>query len=76
MNIPPNSSQTLPIELFERQQDWALWLHANHELAAGVWLKLAKKGSETRSVTYDEAVETALCFGWIDGQKKKLDDKH
>jgi uncharacterized protein YdeI (YjbR/CyaY-like superfamily) len=76
MSIPPNSSQTLPIELFERQQDWALWLRANHELAAGVWLKLAKKDSETRSVSYDEAVEVALCFGWIDGQKKKHDDEH
>ena len=75
-----DSSGSLPIELFERQQDWALWLKANHETSSGVWLQLAKKGTkkgtDIQSVSYEEAVETALCFGWIDGQKKAHSDEY
>ncbi|MBT9541306.1 YdeI family protein [Thiobacillus sp.] len=64
------SSTTLPIQHFERQKDWARWLEENHSSSKGVWLQLAKKGSDIPSVSYDEAIEVALCFGWIDGQKK------
>jgi uncharacterized protein YdeI (YjbR/CyaY-like superfamily) len=49
------------------------WLRKNHQSSDGVWLKLAKKGSGTPSVSYAEAVEVALCWGWIDGQKRALD---
>jgi uncharacterized protein YdeI (YjbR/CyaY-like superfamily) len=42
----------------------------------GIWLKIAKKGSGIESVTYAEALEVALCFGWIDSQKKGFDEKH
>jgi uncharacterized protein YdeI (YjbR/CyaY-like superfamily) len=56
--------------LFEHQQAWENWLSQNHDQATGVWLRLAKKGSEIRSLTYAEALESALCFGWIDAQKK------
>jgi uncharacterized protein YdeI (YjbR/CyaY-like superfamily) len=55
---------------------WRDWLAAHHDQAAGVWLKIAKAGSGQTSVTYAEAIDEALCFGWIDGQKRALDDKH
>lgn len=64
----------LPILPFERQKDWAVWLDKNHATSSGVWLKLAKKASGVKSVTYDEALEVALCYGWIDGQKKSHDE--
>lgn len=59
---------------FPSASAWRAWLQANHDGAAGVWLMIAKKGSGVESVTYDEAVDEALCFGWIDGQKAKHDD--
>lgn len=60
---------------FERQPDWTAWLNKNHTSSPGVWLQLAKKGAEVTSVSYDEAVEIALCFGWIDGQKQAHSDQ-
>ena len=48
----------------------------SHATCDGLWLKLAKRGAKESSVTYPEAVELALCWGWIDGQKKGLDDQH
>jgi uncharacterized protein YdeI (YjbR/CyaY-like superfamily) len=69
-----------PIELptlpFETKKKWADWLAKQHSKSAGVWLKLAKKDSEITSVTYEEALDVALCYGWIDGQKKGFDDKY
>lgn len=64
----------LPILLFESQQKFADWLAENHDQSDGLWLKLAKKGADVPSVTYDEAVETALCYGWIDSQKKGFNE--
>jgi uncharacterized protein YdeI (YjbR/CyaY-like superfamily) len=61
---------TLPVLHFARQQDWANWLTENHASSAGVWLQLAKKDAGVPSVSYIEALEVALCFGWIDGQKQ------
>lgn len=55
---------------------WRVWLEANHDTSPGIWLMIAKKGSGVESVTYDEAVDEGLCFGWIDGQKAKLDDRY
>jgi uncharacterized protein YdeI (YjbR/CyaY-like superfamily) len=55
---------------------WRVWLEANHDTSPGIWLMIAKKGSGIESVTYDEAVDEGLCFGWIDGQKAKLDDRY
>ena len=52
------------------KQDWTAWLEKNHRKSTGLWLRLAKKDSELRSVSYTEAVEVALCYGWIDGQKR------
>jgi uncharacterized protein YdeI (YjbR/CyaY-like superfamily) len=60
----------IPTLAFASQQEWSAWLGANHATATGLWLRLAKTGSGARSVSYQEAVEAALCYGWIDGQKK------
>jgi len=60
--------------MFEQQKDWAAWLDKNHATSPGVWLKLAKKASGIASVNYDEALGVALCYGWIDGQKKSYDE--
>ncbi len=67
-------SKDLPIVDAGSQSAWTKWLKENHAKSAGVWLRLAKKGSGLKSVTYDEAIESALCFGWIDGQKKGYDE--
>ncbi|MCU1457421.1 MAG: hypothetical protein JWL73_1513 [Actinomycetia bacterium] len=53
---------------------WKAWVAKQPPTSVGVWLKIAKKGSGVASVTYAEALDVALCFGWIDGQKRKLDD--
>jgi uncharacterized protein YdeI (YjbR/CyaY-like superfamily) len=63
----------VPILPFEDGQAWAAWLASHHATAPGVWLKIGKKGSGRPSVTYPEAVEVALSWGWIDGQKKPVD---
>ena len=55
---------------------WRAWLGEHHERATAVWLRLAKKGTtEPTSLTYDEALEEALCHGWIDGQAQRLDER-
>ena len=64
----------LPVQSFEHQKAWAAWLDKNHAISSGIWLKLAKKVSGIQSVTYDEAIEVALCYGWIDGQKRSFDE--
>lgn len=67
---------TLPIQLFENAIAWETWLETNYAQSTGLWLKISKKGSGVASVTYDEALDTALCFGWIDGQRKSHDTGH
>jgi uncharacterized protein YdeI (YjbR/CyaY-like superfamily) len=64
----------LPVIGFEDLAGWEAWLAEHHATAAGAWLKIAKKGSAERTVSYPEALEAALCYGWIDGQKGRLDD--
>jgi uncharacterized protein YdeI (YjbR/CyaY-like superfamily) len=66
----------LPIVLFADPAGLEAWLEEEHASAVGLWLKIAKKGSGVRSVSYDEALEVALCFGWIDSQKRGFDEKH
>ena len=51
------------------------WLAKNHPESNGVWLKIAKKGKGVTSVNYAEALDVAICYGWIDGQKQKFDDQ-
>jgi uncharacterized protein YdeI (YjbR/CyaY-like superfamily) len=59
---------------FRSASEFRKWLAANHRESNGIWLRIFKKGSEKRSVTYAEALDEALCFGWIDGQKQRHDD--
>jgi uncharacterized protein YdeI (YjbR/CyaY-like superfamily) len=66
----------LEICLFDGPEALELWLEENASESAGLWLKIAKKGAPEPSVTYAEAVELALCFGWIDSQKRGLDETH
>jgi uncharacterized protein YdeI (YjbR/CyaY-like superfamily) len=66
---PKRTSSEKEIRLFAKPSDWEAWLAGNHGSSQEVWLRLGKKGSRTRSVTYAEALEVALCYGWIDGQK-------
>jgi uncharacterized protein YdeI (YjbR/CyaY-like superfamily) len=65
----------LPILLFATPAELEAWLEENHARPDGFWLKVAKKGSGERSVTYAEALELALCFGWIDSQKRGHDER-
>src|SRR5690242_723573 len=57
------------------QERWRRWLEKNHEAKQSVWLIYFKKDSGKRSVTYNEAVDEALCFGWIDSKKLRIDDE-
>jgi uncharacterized protein YdeI (YjbR/CyaY-like superfamily) len=66
----------LPVLPFASKKRWADWLARQHKKSAGVWLKLAKKESGIPSVNYEEALDLALCYGWIDGQKKGFDDQY
>jgi uncharacterized protein YdeI (YjbR/CyaY-like superfamily) len=66
----------LPVMSFSSQDEWETWLADRHETAAGLWLKIAKKDAGPPTVSYQEAIVVALCFGWIDGQKRALDDVH
>ncbi len=65
----------LPVLAFPSQAAWEGWLERHHGERRGVWLRLAKKGAGVASVTYAEALDGALCFGWIDGQKAPGGDR-
>jgi uncharacterized protein YdeI (YjbR/CyaY-like superfamily) len=60
----------LQTKAFKSKETWAAWLEKNHRKHPGLWLRLAKKGSPLQSLSYAEALEVALCFGWIDAQKR------
>ena len=64
----------LPIMQFKRQKDWTTWLEKNHATSGAIWLRIAKASSGITLVSYSEAVEVALCYGWIDGQAKSYDE--
>ena len=59
-----------PTRAFKDAQAWESWLARNHTAADGIWMRMAKKASGIKSITYPEAVEVALCYGWIDGLKR------
>jgi uncharacterized protein YdeI (YjbR/CyaY-like superfamily) len=69
-------AEELPVRAFSSAADWLAWLEAEHATSAGCWLKIAKKSASQPTVSYAEALEIALCFGWIDGQKRGLDADH
>jgi uncharacterized protein YdeI (YjbR/CyaY-like superfamily) len=64
-----------PILSFADIRAWSEWLASHHASSPGAWIRIAKKGAKAPSVSYREALEVALIWGWIDGQKGKLDDK-
>jgi uncharacterized protein YdeI (YjbR/CyaY-like superfamily) len=66
----------LPVLSFETPGSWRLWLAGEHDRSPGVWLKIAKKSAPEPTVNYAEALDVALCFGWIDGQKGALDEHY
>jgi uncharacterized protein YdeI (YjbR/CyaY-like superfamily) len=69
-------AEELPQLLVVDAAAWRAWLDEHHEESGGVWLSLAKKGTtEPSSLTYDQALEEALCHGWIDGQVRRLDER-
>lgn len=74
MKTPSPPRPDLPIMMFENQDAWGTWVAANHASSSGVWLRHAKTASSIPSVTYHEALDVALCYGWIDGQKKSYDE--
>ena len=69
-------SDPLPMMTFDSTDAWDAWLGAHHADSPGLWLKIAKKGSAGRSISYSEALDVALCHGWIDGQKGRHDDDY
>jgi uncharacterized protein YdeI (YjbR/CyaY-like superfamily) len=70
-----SSEAELPQKLFASPTEWERWLDGNHMRSRGVWLKIAKRGSGAASVSYADALQVALLFGWIDGQKEKCDER-
>jgi uncharacterized protein YdeI (YjbR/CyaY-like superfamily) len=68
--------QGLPILEFRDQPAWESWLDANHVTTTGVWLKFAKKNSGAQTINYAQALEIALCYGWIDGQVGRYDETY
>jgi uncharacterized protein YdeI (YjbR/CyaY-like superfamily) len=70
------ASDSYPTVLFDSQASWEAWLAQHYVDSKGVWLKVAKKETGIPSVNYAEALESALCYGWIDGQKAALDGQY
>jgi uncharacterized protein YdeI (YjbR/CyaY-like superfamily) len=73
-HMPPVADQDLPIVQFADAAAWEAWLRSNGSASGAVWLKLAKKGAPGRTVSYAQALDVALCHGWIDGHKRALDE--
>jgi uncharacterized protein YdeI (YjbR/CyaY-like superfamily) len=71
-----SSERELPTIAFESRGAWGAWLDDQHQASPGLWLKIAKKGSGIDSVSYAHALEVALSYGWIDGQKAAFDDRY
>ena len=64
-----------PIRLFKTKEDFATWLDKNHSKSAGVWMRFGKKGSGIKSTNHAEALEVALCYGWIDALARSENEK-
>jgi uncharacterized protein YdeI (YjbR/CyaY-like superfamily) len=74
MKPKQEAGSNLPVHLFKDKKLWIAWLDKNHLTSSGLWLRIAKKVGNVKSVSYAEALEVALCYGWIDGQKKTFDE--
>ena len=71
-----NLTSPLPILAFSSEKKWQQWIAKNQSDSKGLWIKIAKKDSGIATVTIEEALENALCYGWIDGQRNSFDDKY
>ena len=71
----PMMKDSLPIIAFGSQKKWEAWLAKYHRKSPGIWIRFFKKDSDVPSVSYDEALDAALCYGWIDGQLAKHDER-
>jgi uncharacterized protein YdeI (YjbR/CyaY-like superfamily) len=69
-------SDALPVMSFGSTDAWDAWLAAHHADSPGLWLKIAKKGAAGTTISYSDALDVALCHGWIDGQKGRYDDDY
>jgi uncharacterized protein YdeI (YjbR/CyaY-like superfamily) len=65
----------LPIRSFRTLEEWESWLEKNHASTAGIWLRIYRKASGVKTIYYPEALDGALCYGWIDGLRRPLDEK-
>jgi len=74
MTSQPKHIDDKPILDFRNKRAWATWLKKNHDKSSGAWIRLAKKGVELKTVSRDETLDVALCYGWIDGQAKSEGD--
>jgi uncharacterized protein YdeI (YjbR/CyaY-like superfamily) len=72
--VPAEPKPELLILECSTAADWERWLQEHHGGSPGVWLKIAKRGSPTPTVSYAQALDVAICFGWIDGQKRAFDE--
>lgn len=66
---------TIPIVVFKTVETFETWLVKNHDNSNGLWIKIFKKDSGRKTISYAEALDVALCYGWIDGQKKTFDEQ-
>lgn len=66
----------LPQERFASSSEWEQWLDENHSSSEGLWIRMAKKDAGIDSVRYPEVLDSALCFGWIDGRREALDERY
>ena len=66
---------TIPTIAFKTSETFETWLAAHYDNSNGLWLKIFKKNSGEKTITYAEALDVALCYGWIDGQKQSFDEQ-
>ena len=66
----------IPVVTFANSAAWRLWLNSNFADQTGVWIKIAKKDSDVASITHSEALDEALCYGWIDGMRRGYDQTY
>lgn len=69
------AAEKLVIKLFASPRAWETWLAKHHEQPEGIWLRMYKKDVKKKSVNYDQALDIALCYGWIDGQSRRFDEE-
>jgi uncharacterized protein YdeI (YjbR/CyaY-like superfamily) len=74
LNKGKENKTTLPVRSFASEAAFEKWLRANHAGSLGLWLRFFKKAAARKALTHEDALDVALCYGWIDGQLKKFDD--